>query len=230
MKTPPPPPSPFALADEAFAAAMPPLPEIQDEEIVKIKLPGHRYDEINDAVLRMYEKANAKTIPLPVFDIASGLGYSLVPYRSFGQRFHDVLMKASPDALTMQFRGSTRPAILYNDRRIATRINFSIMHEIAHNELGHQEPSQLAEVEANHFAAVALCPVELLEHYGISEAQAITQLFNISEECAQNRLRAMRNRRGVPISTSCCQFRRAIISRFKFQKAYQLGLFENLEF
>jgi len=218
-------PSPFSLAGQSFSSALPKAERIADDDLVKIKIPGWRYDAINEAVLKMYEKTNARVIPLPVLDIVVGLGYSIIPYRSFGPCINNELKRASQDAVTMQFRGSDRPIILYNDRRSAQRINFSIMHEVGHNELGHQEQSPLAEIEANHFAAVALCPSELLEHYDIAESQTVAQLFNISDECARNRIEAARNRRGAQISSSGIRFRRAVVERFKFKHAYQVDLF-----
>lgn len=218
-------PSPFALAEQSLLAATPKRIDVTDEDLAKIKLPGYRYDAIHRSVLQMYEKVDARIIPLPVLDIVTGLGCSIIPYRSFGQRIHDVLMEASPDALTLQFLGSARTAILYNDRQPATRINFSLLHEIGHIELGHKEQSQLAEKEANHFAAVALCPLDLLDHYHILEPQKVTELFNISDDCARNRLRALNNSRNVPHSTSRILFRRAVIERFHFKHTIQRDLF-----
>ncbi len=223
-------PSPFALADQSFLAALPKRNIVTDEDLAKIKLPGFRYDEIHQAVLRMYEKADARIIPLQVLDVVSGLGCSIIPYRSFGPRVHNVLLQASPDAVTAQFLGSTRSAILYNDRQPATRINFSILHEIGHIELGHKEQSQLAEVEANHFAAVALCPLDLLEHYHISNPQKVAELFDISDECARHRLCALNNSRNVPHSSSRIKFRRAIIERFQFKRTAQIDLFGDYVF
>lgn len=217
--------SPFALAEQALFAAIPKQVIVSDEDLAKIKLPGCRYDAIHQAVLKMYEQANACTMPLPVLDIASGIGCSIIPYRSFGPRIHAVLMQASPDAVTLQFRGSTRSAVLYNDRQPSLRINFSLLHEFGHIELGHKEPSQLAELEANHFAAVALCPLDLLDHYHISDPKKVSELFNVSDDCARNRLRALKNSRDVPHSFARIQFRRAVIERFKFKRMPQVNLF-----
>ena len=218
-------PSPFALADKSFRKALPTRTVTTDEDLVKIRLPGYRYDAIEQAVIRMYEKADVHLMPLPVLDVATSLGCSIIPFRSFGPRINDVLLQASQDAVTMQFLGSTRPAILYNDRQPPARINFSILHEIGHIELGHKEQSQLAELEANHFAAVALCPLDLLEHYHLSDAKKVVELFNISDDCAKNRLRALTNSRNVPRSSTRIQFRRAIIERFQFKRPLQLNLF-----
>lgn len=218
-------PSPFALADQSLLAALPTQTFEAAEDLAKIKLPGFRYDAIHQAVLRMYEKVDARIMPLQVLDVANGLGCSIIPYRSFGPRVHDVLLQASPDAVTMQFFGSARPAILYNDRRPAARTNFSILHEIGHIELNHKEQSQLAEVEANHFAAVALCPLDLLEKYHIFEPQKVAEIFNVSDDCARNRLRALSNSRNVRHSNSRLQFRHAIIERFHFKRIIQRDLF-----
>ena len=217
--------TPFALAEASFARAMPRPVGASDEDLARIELPGWRYDQIMEGVLSMYDKADARLMPLPVFDIANGLGYSVVPYRAYGQRLHDVLLKASEDALTMQFKGSSRPVILYNDRRPPKRINYSILHEIAHNELGHQEHCPLAEKEANYFAGLALCPVDLLEYYGICDMQKITQLFNVNDEFASNRLKTLRNRHGATFSDTARRFRRNVVARFHFKEAYQMDFF-----
>ena len=80
--------TPFARAAQSFSAALPKYVEAVDEDLAKIVIPGWRYDEIADAVLAMYEKVDARVMPLPVFDIANGLGCSLIPYRSYGPRLH----------------------------------------------------------------------------------------------------------------------------------------------
>ena len=218
-------PSQFALASDDFLAALPVHPEISNDDLCKIKLPGWRYDQIMDSVLAMYDKTNARVMPLPVFDIAHSLNCSLIPYRTYGKTIYEALMSTSQDALVLQCLGSDRKIIMYNDRMLATRINFSIMHEIGHIMLGHNEHCPLAEKEAHYFAGVALCPVDLLEHYHITDSKAVCQLFNVSEEFSDNRLRTVRNRRGINFSAPCRRFAREVISRFKFEKAYQMDIF-----
>lgn len=220
-------PSPFALAADAFAKALPIKVDMPDEDSAPIKLPRWRYDGIVCAVLEMFKKVDARIMPLPVFDIANSLGCSLVPYRAYGPRIHDVLMAASQDAFSMQFMGSSRSVILYNDRMISTRINYSIMHEIGHIELGHKEQSPLAEKEANYFAGVALCPIALLLHYGITDAKSVCELFNVSAEFAKNRLRAAKNRLEYGRGGLGKGFDKAFIERFKFKNAIQLDLFKD---
>ena len=219
--------TPFACAAQSFASALPQRVEASDDDLSRVVIPGWRYDEIADAVLKMYEKADAHVMPLPVFDIANALGYATIPYRAYGARFLEVLLAASEDAFTMQFRGSAKPVILYNDRKIPTRINCSIMHEIGHNELGHFEHCSLAEKEAGYFAGLALCPLDLLEHYKIDTAQKVTQLFNVSGEFASNRLKTLVNRQHMSTSESSRRFRDAVVRRFRFRDAYQMDLFSS---
>ena len=77
--------TPFASAAQSFASALPKRIDTTDEDIAKIVVSGWRYDEIAEAVLNMYEKADARVMPLPVFDIANALGYSPIPYRAYGR-------------------------------------------------------------------------------------------------------------------------------------------------
>ncbi len=221
----PPPPTPFALGAQSFSASLPSPCQIDEEDVsLSIKIPGWRYDAIDQTVLKMYEKTDARVFPLPVFDIANRLDCSVIPYRSFGKQIHDALLDVSTDAFLGQFWGNIRPVILYNDRQPSTRINFSILHEIGHLELGHKEPSQLAEKEANHFAAVALCPIDLLDHYRISDPHQASDIFNISEECARNRLKALNRSRQKRPSDSRIDFRRKLIERFSLNRPIQINL------
>ncbi len=218
-------PSPFALAPQSFAKALPRHCEVTDEDLATIKIPGWRYDAIDNAVLRMYEKADVHTIPLSGLDIALRLNYSITPYRAFGQRICDELLKASPDALSGLFRGAERDVIFYNDRQPPHRVNFSLLHEIGHIELGHKEQSPLAEIEANHFAAVALCPTALLEHYKINDPKKVSELFNISLKCAVNRLKSLNNSKLIQKSAMSLAFAKAVIERLRFEKMVNVDLF-----
>ncbi len=173
----------------------------------------------------MYEKADAHVIPFPVFDIARQLGCIPIPYRSLDKNLYDVVMETSQDALSFQFLGSDNHVILYNDRKNTRRQNFTILHEIGHIELGHKEASKLAEVEANYFAGVALCPPELLEYHNITDPNEAADIFNISVECAQHRLDTVSNMRHITPSPSEEIFKNEVIERFRFSHPIQLKLF-----
>ncbi len=196
-----------------------------DEDRVEISIPGWRYDEIDIQILKMYEEAKIGIIPISPFDIVHSLGFSMIPYRALGPEHMGDLMSGSKDAMLLRSRDG-KCVIFYNDRLPRTRINFSLMHEIAHIRLNHQEHCPLAEKEANYFAAQALCPVELLEHFKIDSTNTIAQVFNISGECANNRRKALHNRIGIRRSIRNMQFAHALTTRFKLARAFQAELFQ----
>ena len=70
------------------------------EDVARIELPDWRYDQITEAVIAMYDKVDAHIMPLPVFDIANGLGYSVIPYRAYGQLLHEILLSTSQGTLS----------------------------------------------------------------------------------------------------------------------------------
>ena len=101
------------------------------------------------------------------------------------------------------------------------------MHEVGHVVLEHSEHCPLAEKEAGYFAGLALCPPDLLEHYGIEDAMTVAQMFNVSREFAENRLRTLHNRRGKQQNAAGRRFREYVVSRFRFKATYQMNLFAN---
>lgn len=221
----------FASSMDTFAAILPKRIDVPEDEICSVEIPGWRYDEIREAVLKMYQDVDARIMPLPVFDIAIKLGCALIPYRAFGKSVHDALMSASPDAVLLLRGFSPKQAVIcYNDRKPINRIHYSLMHEVGHLCLNHGEHCPLAEKEANHFAAVALCPIVLLEEYGITNALQVERLFEVSAEFANNRIAALNRRHG----RIRCEnerdraFRKAVLKRFHFRDGIQMELFSNL--
>ena len=206
--------TPSSLADCAFAEALPKSAEISKKELDKIKIPGWRYDQIDKAVLDMFEKADVKTMPLPILDLGKKLNCVFISYGALGTLCYRVLVEISKDAFLLCFRFSEKTIILFNDRSNSARINYSIMHEIAHLVLGHSVHCPLAEKEANYFAQRALCPIELLEHYNINDAKSISEIFGVSSEFAKNRLRSVENRKKMFGSNQSQKTRDAIIKRF----------------
>ena len=219
-------PSSFALAQQTLRGYLPKKVELTDEDAAKTYIPDRRYAQIKDAILDMLQKAGTQYIPLDPLSIAQALGCGPVPYRSLGRIALPALMEASPDALTCWMLGSDSPLILFNDRRNSGRVAFSIAHEIGHVMLRHYEHSKLAEIEANYFAANALCPLPMLEATGLSGSGEVAKTFAISEECAKNRLAALLKWRELPPSKRNITFEREVQRMLKFKTPIQLTLFE----
>ena len=216
----------FALAPELLGAVLPKRIKLTDEDESRIRLPDWRYVEIEDEVLELYRELDVRFVPLDPLAMAQALGYGPIPYRAFGQVVYPMLKAASPDALTIWIFGQDRPVILFDDRQTPQRCAFTMMHEIGHARLGHREHSKLAETEANHFAAAALCPLPLLDKSEIRMETEVSSTFGISLDCASHRLEALRKWQSLPASYRNKRFGQEVLERLRFKTPLQTTLFE----
>ena len=213
------------MAPAMLASMLPKRVELSREDEVRIRLPQWRHEEIEQAIVTLYEKIDARFVPLEPLAIAQALGYGPIPYRALGPKIWPLLHAASPDALTCWFFGQETPLILYDDRQPSRRCVFSMMHEIGHAWLGHREHSKLAEIEANKFASAALCPLPLLDRSGLLEEEGVVKYFGVSVDCARLRLEALARWRSLPVSHRNRAFGKAVLSRLRFKVAVQGRLF-----
>ena len=201
----------------------------KDYDRVPIRIPRRRYREIEQAVLDLYDKADVRTIPFDVLTVASAIGIELVPYVSLSRETQRWAFKVSKDAYLVWDTDGRPAAIFYNSKMPSSRLKFSIMHELGHAILGHRQHSELAEIEANAFTVVALCPLPLIEHYGIEDAQTLARVFEISDECAEWRLGQFGKWRQLPLSARNIMFGMAVCSRFHLKVPYQPSFFHTLD-
>ncbi|MBR4615366.1 MAG: ImmA/IrrE family metallo-endopeptidase, partial [Kiritimatiellae bacterium] len=190
-----------------------------------IHIPWWRYAQIEDAVLELYRKADARTMPLEIFEVASALDCSPIPYHALGPVLFPVLAKYSEDGFSAWHMGN-KWTIYYNGRKPIPRQRFTIAHELGHVMLGHKEHSVLAEHEANHFAAAALCPLPLLALYGIRQVPDVARIFKISEEYAGNRLSDLRRWEKLEGWKHNRKFGTEVRERFQLLEPYQPLLFQ----
>ncbi len=218
----------FALAPELLKKALPKRVELTDEDMTNIKLPSRRYGEIEQIIVDFYWELDIRFIPLAPLAIAQAMGCGPIPYRSLGRIAYPILKEASPDAVTCWI--FNKPFVLFDDRMPASRCAFTMMHELAHICLDHRQHSKLAEIEANYFAATALCPLPLLEKSRLRVPAEIAKAFGISDECAQNRLKRLSVWQKIPEKRRNLAFDYAVGNRLSFKVPIQLDLFNNLEF
>ncbi len=113
----------------------------------------------------------------------------------------DIRDFGSESAVLVEFHG--KKIIFYDNAKPVTHINFSILHELGHSDMGHQkckEHDELydnQEVEANAYAAQLLMPEQLLrymQHQGIRiTVPFLIKNFGVSESSAQKRIRTLAN-------------------------------------
>ena len=103
----------------------------------------------------------------------------------------------SESAVLFEFHG--RKIIFYDDAKPITHINFSILHESGHNDMGHVMSKDISrdlydkqEVEANFYAAQVLMPEQLLRYLqqqGIRiDSPFLIKNFGVSPQAADKRI------------------------------------------
>jgi hypothetical protein len=132
------------------------------------------YDKIRYAVYLIYEQCEITGLPFDCFDLLLKKGYQCMKYSQLSENKYQACMALSPDACTI---GDT---IYYNDKKSGRRIRFSLMHELGHIELDTEN-----ETEANLFSSNILCPSIALYFSRLVNIREISNLFNISLECAK---------------------------------------------
>lgn len=132
------------------------------------------YDKIKYTVFSIYEQCNITELPFDCFQLLMMKGYICKKYSQLSEAKYNACMELSPDSCTI---GDT---IYYNDKKSIRRIRFSLMHELGHIELKTDN-----ETEANLFSSNILCPSIALYFSKLSNIREISNMFNISLECAK---------------------------------------------
>lgn len=128
-------------------------------------------------------ECNVRQFPLDCFSILSHYGYKIYTYGQLQRRnteLYHMCIAYSEDA----FRSGALKIIAYNETKPPVRIRFSLMHELGHHILEHQNDSAGNEQEANYFASNILAP-RLAMYYTRSRIlEEIAQIFDISVQAA----------------------------------------------
>lgn len=75
--------------------------------------------------------------------------------------------------------------IYYNNWKDEKTLRFTLMHELGHIRLGHENDDCISDREANCFARNILCPVQIIEEFKLSTPKDYVECFNISEPMAK---------------------------------------------
>ncbi len=132
------------------------------------------YDKIKYSVYDVFEKCSINRLPFDCIDVISSMGYSCIKYSDLGDEQTDACLCLSEDACIVG------KDIYYNDKKVKRRVRFSLMHELGHLLLNTQD-----EAEANNFASNILAPSMAVYYSGIKNIREISNLFDISLECAK---------------------------------------------
>lgn len=136
-------------------------------------------------------------LPVKVSEICKNYGIRVVRYSTANQlfqQFHLTDRSDTNDGFTFD------NVIFYNDSQPMERQRFTVAHELGHillhngNGMYNREPSvndNPIEQEANVFASRLLAPACVLWGLGVTTAQQISNLCNISMQSAEFRMERM---------------------------------------
>lgn len=147
---------------------------------MSIALSNERYEEIKRTVVDLFEESTICCTPISGYEIAVKLGIKVIPYSALPLSKRQTAVSVCPDGFSGYDNGEWR--ICVNDAGDVPygRVNFTILHEIAHIVLNHTEDSELAEAEADFFAKFAQCPPVLIQKLGLTDVGGIMDHFYIS--------------------------------------------------
>lgn len=84
-----------------------------------------------------------------------------------------------------------------NEKQPLDEQRFTMAHELGHLELGHTQEDIFAEVEADLFACVFLCPAPVADFFGLTSAEQYSSVFCVPKEQAMTALAFRDKSRGL---------------------------------
>ena len=152
-----------------------------------LRFDDERYEGIKQRAATLFHDVGIDTIPIDPWEMGRRMGVLLVEYSSLPEPGRAFVQERDPDGLAFQIHSgddSIRRCVGYNDYIGRGRQRFTLLHEIGHIALGHKQPSELAEAEANFFAKFAIAPPVLVDLIKPSDYMDIAFAFGTSAECA----------------------------------------------
>ncbi len=174
------------------------------------------YEDLKQAVANMYVDYGITSIPINVFQLADKIGLIVIPYSTLAETQRIKAMEYSSDGFSVE-TNSNKWIIYYNDVvKTSTRINQTIMHEIAHYILGHIKEGAEEEEEARFFAKYALVsPVLIKSMLTKITVKNIMRCFSIGYQAAFYAMdNYMKRKKYGPVT--CVKYEIQILKQVRF--------------
>lgn len=154
-----------------------------------MRLYDEQYEYIKREVTDIFIRYDVKCTPISGFEVAQKMGIIVIPYSALSKIKLDAANKISHDGFYLE-PGDGKEYIYYDDTRGYERSNMTILHEIGHCVLGHDDNTlpEEAEAEANFFAKYAIAPPPLVHRFRPKTPEDVQKHFFISYEAAYNAL------------------------------------------
>ena len=114
------------------------------------------------------------------------LDISVIAYSDISEERGEACLRLSEDGYSalIGYETYSRWYIYYNDRKSVERIRFTLMHELGHISIDHQNENEVSEAEANFFAKYILAPPIVIDQLidDIEDYVDLSNIFQISHE------------------------------------------------
>ena len=142
-------------------------------------------EKLHQKVWEVCTECGIKDFPFDCIVVLKHYGFKVFTYEQAKYRcpeLYTLCRDLSDDA----FSDKILKAVFYNDKLCIRRIRFSLMHELGHFLLGHENESRENESEADAFAANLLAPEALIKYQNFHSAPSISSYFGISIAAANH--------------------------------------------
>ena len=132
---------------------------------------------IRDMAAGVLLECNVHNFPIDCIEILMHYGFRVYTYdeiSSTNARLLEMCRKYSDDAFTYQ------DIVCYNQNALPARTLFSLMHELGHYILKHEESTSDNEAEADYFASCMLAPRVAIQRLQCKTALDIHERFGLS--------------------------------------------------
>lgn len=142
------------------------------------------YDLATNKAYEVLLKLHISSLPVDVQTILNNFSnVKLVTYTAFCKRFS--ISKSDFFAMGVSSYGFTfrKPhdsIVLYDDCQDECIIRFTLAHELGHLYLLHMKEDQKSNREANCFARNFLCPIPVVNSWGLNSVEDYVDIFNVS--------------------------------------------------
>lgn len=155
---------------------------------------------IRSTVGQIYRECSITDFPIEPLSILTKLGIAVIRYSELPYR--DILKATaiSEDGFCGEI--NSKKIVFYNDSAAVNRMRFTLMHELGHIVLRHQNCSKQSETEANFFATNMLLPerevisfIQQMTRQGVADevlAGCVSKFFMVSRRCAAIRIEELK--------------------------------------
>ena len=148
-------------------------------------LNDNTYEYLKKRCVALLEHCHVDDFPYYVYKVALKFADRIIPYSKLKGKPNGYAkaMAMSKDGFTLQMDDG-RWRIYYNDDNNIPRCRFTLMHEVGHIWLGHNQSTEVTESSADFFARYCLVPPAIVHHFHCKNEQEIASHFWISDEAA----------------------------------------------